>query len=76
MFQPSEQPVRHADFIPEDADYSCLEEAPELGFIPDDLAELRCAVTDMAAHINLADWRFIKLIAAMDRRRGWDERGY
>ena len=30
----------------------------------------------MAAHINLADWRFIKLIAAMDRRRGWDERGY
>ncbi|MYD99140.1 MAG: DUF222 domain-containing protein [Gammaproteobacteria bacterium] len=30
----------------------------------------------MAAHINLADWRFIKLIAAMDRRRGWDELGY
>ena len=30
----------------------------------------------MAGHINHADWRFIKLIAAMDRRRGWDERGY
>ena len=76
MFQPSEQPVRYADFVPEDADYSGLEEAPELDFIPDDPAELRRAVTDMAAHINVADWRFIKLVAAMDRRRGWDERGY
>ena len=76
MIQPSEQPVRYADFIPEDADCSGLEEAQELGFIPDDPADLRRAVTDMAAHINLADWRFIKLVAAMDRRRGWDERGY
>ena len=30
----------------------------------------------MAAHINHADWRFIKLIAAMDRTRGWAEGGY
>ena len=30
----------------------------------------------MAAHINLADWRFIKLIAAMERTRGWREGGY
>ena len=30
----------------------------------------------MAAHINLADWRFVKLIAAMDRTRGWREGGY
>ena len=30
----------------------------------------------MAAHINHADWRFIKLIAAMDRTRGWTEAGY
>ena len=76
MFQPSDETVRPAGFIPEDADLSDLEDAQELGFIPDDPAELRCAVTDMAARINLADWRFIKLVAAMDRRRGWDERGY
>ena len=30
----------------------------------------------MAAHLNLADWRFIKLIAAMERTRGWREGGY
>ena len=30
----------------------------------------------MAAHVNHADWRFIKLIAAMDRGRGWAEAGY
>ena len=30
----------------------------------------------MAAHINLADWRFVKLIAAMDRTCGWREGGY
>ncbi len=43
----------------------------DLDFVPDDPAELRRAVTRMAAHINHADWRFIKLIAAMDRTRGW-----
>ena len=47
----------------------------DLDFIPDDPAELRRAVTRMAAHINHADWRFIKLIAAMDRTRGWAESG-
>ena len=75
MFQLSEEAGQYAEFTPE---YECygLEDGPELDFIPDDPAELRCAVTDMAAHINLADWRFIKLIAAMDRRRGWEERGY
>ena len=76
MYQPSEETTGYAGFIPEDTDYSSLDEAQELGFIPDDPADLRRAVTDMAARINLADWRFIKLIAAMDRRRGWDERGY
>ena len=48
----------------------------DLDFIPDNPAELRRAVTRMAAHINHADWRFIKLIAAMDRTRGWAEAGY
>jgi len=48
----------------------------DLDFIPDDPAELRRAVRDMAAHINHADWRFIKLIAAMDCTRGWTEAGY
>ena len=48
----------------------------DLDFIPDDPAELRGAVRDMAAHINRADWRFIKLIAAMDRTRGWAEAGF
>lgn len=76
MFQPSAETVQYAEFIPAEADYSILEQAPEFDFIPDDPAELRRAVTDMAAHINLADWRFIKLVAAMDRRRGWNERGY
>ena len=76
MFQPSEETVQYAGFDSEYTDHPGLEEAPELDFIPDDPAELRCAVTDMAAHINLADWRFIKLIAAMDRRRGWAECGY
>ena len=76
MFQPSEETVHNSDF---DSQYAChpgLEDAPELDFIPDDPAELRCAVADMAAHINLVDWRFVKLIAAMDRRRVWNERGY
>ena len=76
MFQPSDESVRQAGFIAEDADYPGLEEIPEFDFIPDDPAELRCAVTAMAAHVNLADWRFIKLIAAMDRRHGWMEHGY
>ncbi len=54
-----------------------IDAVPEsLDFIPDDPAELRRAVTRMAAHINLADWRFIKLIAAMERTRSWREGGY
>ena len=76
MFQSPAATVQHAESMPDDADYSVLEDAPELGFIPDDPAELRGADVDMAAHINLADWRFVKLIAAMDQRRGWNERGY
>ena len=76
MFQPSEETVHNSELESEYADYLGLEEGPELDFIPDDPAELRCAVTDMAAHINVADWRFIKLIAAMDRTCGWNERGF
>ena len=76
MFQPSEETIKYADFDSQYACYPGLEDAPELDFIPDDPAELRCAVADMAAHINLVDWRFVKLIAAMDRRRVWNERGY
>ncbi|MCY3621729.1 MAG: hypothetical protein OXH68_08440, partial [Gammaproteobacteria bacterium] len=72
MFQPSEEAVQNFELDSEYAAYPGLEDAPELYFIPDDPAELRCAVTEMAAHINRADWRFIKLVAAMDRRRGWD----
>ena len=52
-----------------------LEDA-SLDFIPDDPDELRQAVTDMAAHINLADWRFVKLVAAMERTRSWRKGGY
>ena len=51
-------------------------ESDDLDFIPDDPAELRRAVAGMAARINLADWRFVKLIAAMDRARAWREGGY
>ena len=78
MYVPTEEVVRQLDFIPEPAvDRLILEADPDqLDFIPDDPAELRRAVTRMAAHINLADWRFIKLIAAMERTRGWREGGY
>ena len=78
MSVPTEEVVQHLDFIPEPAvDCLILEaDADHLDFIPDDPAELRRAVTRMAAHINLADWRFIKLIAAMERTRGWREGGY
>ena len=74
----TEEVVLYPDFIPEPAiDLLILEaDADHLDFIPDDPAELRRAVTRMAAHINLADWRFIKLIAAMERTRGWQEGGY
>ena len=70
--------VQYAEFIPEHAaELPTLDEGlRDLDFIPDDPVELRRAVTDMAGHINHADWRFIKLIAEMDRTRGWDERGY
>ena len=65
-------------FVPEPAvEGPVIDAVPEsLDFIPDDPAELRRAVTRMAGHINLADWRFIKLIAAMERTRGWREGGY
>ena len=65
-------------FVPEPAvEGPVIDAVPEsLDFIPDDPAELRRAVARMAAHINLADWRFIKLIAAMERTRGWREGGY
>ncbi len=78
MSVPTEEVVQHLDFIPEPAiDLLIIEaDADHLDFIPDDPAELRRAVTRMAAHINLADWRFIKLIAAMERTRGWREGGY
>ena len=78
MSVPTEQVVQHFDFVPEPAVERRLLEADDdhLDFIPDDPAELRRAVTDMAARINLADWRFVKLIAAMERTRGWREGGY
>ena len=78
MSQFLEETVQYAEFIPEyAAELPTLEESlRHLDFIPDDPAELRRAVARMAGHINHADWRFIKLIAAMDRTRGWDERGY
>ena len=78
MFQSPEDTVQYAEFIPGDAaGFPTVEDSlRHLDFIPDDPAELRRAVTDMAGHINHADWRFIKLIAEMDRTRGWDERGY
>ncbi len=65
-------------FVPEPAvEGPVIDAVPEsLDFIPDDPAELRRAVARMAGHINLADWRFIKLIAAMERTRGWREGGY
>ncbi len=65
-------------FVPEPAvEGPVIDAVPEsLDFIPDDPAELRRAVTRMAGHIDLADWRFIKLIAAMERTRSWREGGY
>jgi Domain of unknown function (DUF222) len=47
-----------------------------LDFVPSDPAELRLAVTRMAAYINIADWRFLKLITEMDRTESWREGGY
>ena len=76
MYQSPEESARYAGFIPADAGYPGLAEDPALDFIPDNPVELRRAVRRMAGHINHADWRFIKLIAAMDRTRGWNERGY
>ncbi len=78
MSVPTEEIVQHVDFTPDPATESVLPEADpdRLDFIPDDPGELRRAVTDMAARINLADWRFVKLIAAMERIRSWREGGY
>ena len=72
MSVPTKEVVRHLDFVPEPAADPLISEtdSDHLDFIPDDPAELRRAVTRMAAHINLADWRFVKLIAAMDRTGG------
>ena len=80
MYQSSEETITSAGFVADDAAEQAML-PPELrellrddlDFIPDNPAELRRAVTRMAAHINHADWRFIKLIAAMDRTRGWAE---
>ena len=47
-----------------------------LGFVPSNPAKLRHAVTQMAAFMNVADWRFLKLISAMDREQSWREGGY
>ena len=47
-----------------------------LDFVPSDATELRLAVTHMAAYINIADWQFLKLIAAMDRTESWRYGGY
>ena len=78
MSVPTEEVLQHLDFAPEPAVDPLLSEGDpdDLDFIPEDPAELRRAVTRMAAHINLADWRFVKLIAAMDRTGGWREGGY
>ncbi len=78
MYVPTEEAVRHLDFVLEPAfDPLILDaDSDHLDFIPGDPAELRRTVTRMAAHINLSDWRFVKLIAAMDRTRGWREGGY
>ena len=78
MSAPTEEVVQCLDSMPEPAtEHLILEAAVDrLDFIPDDPAELRRAVARMAAHINLADWRFVKLIAAMERTRGWQEGGY
>ena len=78
MSVPTEEVVQHPDFMLNPATEHLVPEAGprHLDFIPDDPAELRRAVTDMAARINLADWRFIKLIAAMERTRGWRDGGY
>ncbi len=50
--------------------------SPSLEFIPSNPAELRHAVTHMAAYINVADWQFLKLIAEMDRTQSWRINGY
>ena len=78
MSVPTEEAVQLLDFMTDPAAESVLLEADpdRLDFIPDDPGELRRAVTDMAARINLADWRFVKLIAAMERTRSWREGGY
>ena len=82
MYQSPEETTPGAGLAANDAGHAALPWQvrellrDDLDFIPDDPAELRRAVTRMAAHINHADWRFIKLIAAMDRTRGWAEAGY
>lgn len=47
----------------------------DLDFIPDNPADLREAVIDQAACINLADWQFVKLLVEMDRTRAWRHGG-
>ena len=83
MYQATEETIPNAGFVADDAAEQAMlprelreRHRDDLDFIPDNPAELRRAVTRMAAHINHADWRFIKLIAAMDRTRGWTEAGY
>ncbi len=78
MSVPTEEAVRPLDLASGPfAEYPVPETGSgHLDFIPDDPDELRHAVARMAAQINFADWRFVKLIAAMDRTRGWREGGY
>ena len=78
MSVPTEEVTQHVDFTPDPAAEILILGADRnsLDFIPESPAELRRAVTDMAARINLADWRFVKLIAAMERTRSWREGGY
>lgn len=45
-------------------------------FIPDNNADLREAIVHLAGSINFADWQFIKLVRAMDRRESWCQGGF
>ena len=76
MSTAAENVLCHLDSFAEPPAADPVLEKASLDFIPDDPDELRRAVARMAAHINLADWRFIKLVAAMERTGSWREGGY
>lgn len=44
-------------------------------FIPDDNAELNSEITRLAGHINAAQYRFLKLLAALIERDAWGGNG-